>query len=135
MISGPSGPPVCTALTYTRRSLPSPLTPSPPQLRPENKRRVLIYGVGGLGHQAVQLAKHLGQTVFAVDIRPDARALALKLGAEKAFHPGELQDIFAQQPASGQRFAVDVVFDFVAGTQCECSPFLPRGVCLRCVDG
>lgn len=102
-----------------------PLTPSPPQLRPENKRRVLIYGVGGLGHQAVQLAKHLGQTVFAVDIRPGARALALKLGAEKAFHPGELQDIFAQQPASGQRFAVDVVFDFVAGTQCESNCLLP----------
>ncbi|KAH9858849.1 GroES-like protein [Lenzites betulinus] len=74
--------------------------------------RVLIYGVGGLGHQAVQLAKHLGATVFAVDIRPEARQLALSLGAEQAF---DLED-FTNVVNNGT-FSVDTVVDFVASAQ------------------
>ena len=75
--------------------------------------------MGGLGHQAVQLAKHYGATVFACDFKPAARELALRLGAERVFHPSELQDIFASQLPSPERFSVDVVFDFVQKTQCE----------------
>ncbi|KAL1945814.1 hypothetical protein VTO73DRAFT_1816 [Trametes versicolor] len=74
--------------------------------------RVLIYGAGGLGHQAVQLALHLGATVFAVDLRPEARQLALDLGAEQAF---DLEDLTA---ATGNgTFHVDKVIDFVASVQ------------------
>jgi 2-desacetyl-2-hydroxyethyl bacteriochlorophyllide A dehydrogenase len=43
---------------------------------------VAIFGVGGLGVSAIQLAKHLGAAkVFAVDINPAKLALAKHLGA------------------------------------------------------
>lgn len=43
---------------------------------------VVIVGVGGLGHLAVQYAKAMGLHVAAVDIGDDKLALAQKLGAE-----------------------------------------------------
>lgn len=43
---------------------------------------VVISGVGGLGHVAVQYAKAMGLHVAAVDIGPEKMALASKLGAE-----------------------------------------------------
>lgn len=44
--------------------------------------RVAIFGIGGLGVSAVQLARAFGALeVFAVDIRPSKLALAAKLGA------------------------------------------------------
>jgi len=44
--------------------------------------RVAIFGVGGLGQSAVQLAKTFGALdVFAVDINPDKLALAAQYGA------------------------------------------------------
>ena len=42
---------------------------------------VVISGVGGLGHMAVQYAKAMGLNVAAVDIADDKLALARKLGA------------------------------------------------------
>ncbi|MEY2521249.1 MAG: hypothetical protein QOF24_3008 [Verrucomicrobiota bacterium] len=43
---------------------------------------VAVFGVGGLGISAVQLAKHLGAAqVFAVDINPGKLALAERFGA------------------------------------------------------
>ena len=43
---------------------------------------VVISGVGGLGHVAVQYAKAMGLHVAAIDIGPEKLALARKLGAE-----------------------------------------------------
>ena len=43
---------------------------------------VLISGVGGLGHVAIQYAKAMGLHVAAVDLGPEKMALARKLGAE-----------------------------------------------------
>ena len=43
---------------------------------------VVISGVGGLGHVAVQYAKAMGLHVAAVDIGPEKMQLARKLGAE-----------------------------------------------------
>ncbi|KAI0648696.1 GroES-like protein [Trametes meyenii] len=83
-------------------------------LRPGSDKRVLIYGVGGLGHQALQIAKHYGATVFAVDYKRAARELALRLGAERALTLSELMS----ETAAGT-FTVDVVVDFVANGQCE----------------
>lgn len=42
---------------------------------------MLIYSVGELGDQAAQLALNLGAAVFLVDLRPEARQLALDLSA------------------------------------------------------
>lgn len=43
---------------------------------------VLVSGIGGLGHMAVQYAKAIGMHVAAADIFPDKIALAEKLGAD-----------------------------------------------------
>jgi propanol-preferring alcohol dehydrogenase len=43
---------------------------------------VVISGIGGLGHLAVQYAKAMGMHVAAVDIADDKLALARRLGAE-----------------------------------------------------
>jgi len=45
---------------------------------------VVISGVGGLGHVAIQYAKAMGLHVAAVDLGPEKMALARKLGAEIA---------------------------------------------------
>ncbi|MFC4993370.1 alcohol dehydrogenase AdhP [Rubritalea tangerina] len=47
---------------------------------------VVISGIGGLGHLAVQYAKAMGMHVVAVDIADDKLALAEKLGAEKTIN-------------------------------------------------
>jgi propanol-preferring alcohol dehydrogenase len=43
---------------------------------------VAVWGVGGLGHYAVQIAKALGARVVAVDLEPEKLALARQLGAD-----------------------------------------------------
>jgi propanol-preferring alcohol dehydrogenase len=47
---------------------------------------VVISGVGGLGHMAVQYARAMGLRVIAVDVAEDKLALATKLGAEAAIN-------------------------------------------------
>ncbi|EPQ56714.1 GroES-like protein [Gloeophyllum trabeum ATCC 11539] len=81
-------------------------------LRPRSDLKVLIIGIGGLGHQAVQLCKHYGATVYACDYKPAARQLALELGATKAFDLAELTDA-----TTTKKLTVDIVFDFVATSQ------------------
>ncbi|KAJ7611414.1 hypothetical protein DFH06DRAFT_1016065 [Mycena polygramma] len=74
--------------------------------------KVLIFGIGGLGHLAVQFAKHLGATVYVCDFKPDARKLALDLGADAAF---DLIDL-TNKTATGN-FTVDATINFVANNQ------------------
>ncbi|KAG5725543.1 hypothetical protein E4T56_gene20982, partial [Termitomyces sp. T112] len=69
---------------------------------------ILVCGVGGLGHQAVSIATHLNATVYACDSKPEARKLALRLGATEAYSPEEL----ANKIEEG--LTVDVAIDFVA---------------------
>ncbi|KAI0695869.1 N-benzyl-3-pyrrolidinol dehydrogenase [Cerioporus squamosus] len=85
------------------------------ELRPGTTKRVLIYGVGGLGHQAVQLAKSYGATVYACDFKPEARELALSLGAEQVFDHAELTAATAD--TAENPFTVDVAIDFVVDAQ------------------
>ena len=44
---------------------------------------VAIYGIGGLGHVALQYAKAMGFNVIAVDIQDEKLELATQLGADK----------------------------------------------------
>lgn len=47
-------------------------------------QRVTVFGVGGLGHLAIQVAKAKGAIVSAVDVREDKLALARECGADWA---------------------------------------------------
>ncbi|KAJ7359852.1 hypothetical protein DFH08DRAFT_686208, partial [Mycena albidolilacea] len=73
--------------------------------------KVLIFGAGGVGHLALQYAKHFGATVYVCDFKPAARKLALELGATEAFDLIELTN----RTTAG--FAVDTTIDFVANDQ------------------
>jgi alcohol dehydrogenase, propanol-preferring len=50
---------------------------------------VAIFGVGGLGHLAVQYAKIAGATVIAVDLTADKLAMAKELGADYTVNASE----------------------------------------------
>lgn len=71
---------------------------------------VLVIGCGGLGSNAIQIAKHaLGAAVVvATDIREDSLALARKIGADYAVPPAELKTL---RDAKG--LTIDVVVDVV----------------------
>jgi alcohol dehydrogenase, propanol-preferring len=45
--------------------------------------RVAIYGIGGLGHMALQYARLRGAIVTAIDVEDEKLALATKLGADE----------------------------------------------------
>ena len=45
-------------------------------------QRIAIFGIGGLGHLAIQLAKARGAEVIAVDVSDDKLALARECGAD-----------------------------------------------------
>lgn len=44
-------------------------------------QRLAIFGIGGLGHLAVQIAKHMGADITAIDVSDEKLALAKSLGA------------------------------------------------------
>lgn len=46
------------------------------------RQRLVVFGVGGLGHLAVQIAKCFGAQVIAVDIADDKLKFARRLGAD-----------------------------------------------------
>lgn len=56
------------------------------QAKPQRGQRLAVFGVGGLGHLAIQIAMHLGLEVSAVDVADDKLALAKSLGAANAFN-------------------------------------------------
>lgn len=49
-------------------------------------QRVAVFGVGGLGHLAIQIVKARGAVAIAVDIAEDKLALARELGADHAIN-------------------------------------------------
>ncbi|HKP11794.1 MAG TPA: alcohol dehydrogenase AdhP [Blastocatellia bacterium] len=48
----------------------------------EPGQRLAVFGVGGLGHLAVQIARHFGAQVIAVDVSEEKLNLARSFGAE-----------------------------------------------------
>lgn len=62
---------------------------------------VVISGVGGLGHMAVQYARAMGMRVVAVDIADDKLELATKLGAEFTVNAKETDPAEAVQEYTG----------------------------------
>ena len=56
------------------------------QAKPQRGQRLAVFGVGGLGHLAIQVAAHLGLEVSAIDVADEKLALARSLGAANAFN-------------------------------------------------
>ncbi|MFD1694896.1 zinc-dependent alcohol dehydrogenase [Roseibium aestuarii] len=62
---------------------------------------VVIVGIGGLGHMAVQYAKAMGRHVIAVDISDAKLKLAKDLGADATFNAAELDPAAEVQKLGG----------------------------------
>lgn len=62
---------------------------------------VVISGIGGLGHMAVQYAKAMGLHVAAVDVSPEKLALAKSLGADVTVNARDGDPAAAVQKATG----------------------------------
>lgn len=69
-------------------------------------QKVAIFGVGGLGHLAVQIAKAWGAEVIALDLDPAKLDLARQLGADQALDAGSADDIKALRKQGGVHVAV-----------------------------
>ena len=58
--------------------------------------RLAVFGCGGVGLSAVMIGAALGAEVIAIDIREDALARALELGAERAVHFRDAAEVTAE---------------------------------------
>lgn len=77
-------------------------------------QKVLVHGgSGGVGHVAVQLAKHFGAAVFATEGDDKRLALVEELGATAINYKTETVEQYVGQHTDGAGF--DVVFDTVGG--------------------
>jgi len=70
---GPAAPVLCAGVTVYKGLKETEVGPG---------EWVVISGIGGLGHMAIQYAKAMGMLVAAVDIYPSKLALARELGAD-----------------------------------------------------
>lgn len=70
---------------------------------------VAIYGIGGLGHIALQYAKAMGYNVVAVDIHKEKLDLAKELGADLTVNGSETDPVQAiQEQVGGVHGAISV---------------------------
>ena len=77
---------------------------------------IVIIGVGGLGHMAVQIAKvTTSATIIAIDSRSEALELATSLGANYAFKVGDEIQSKVKDLTGGR--GAEVVLDFVGNQQ------------------
>ncbi|MGE5358377.1 MAG: alcohol dehydrogenase AdhP [Bacteroidales bacterium] len=74
---GPAAPVLCAGVTVYKGLKQTEVKPG---------EWVVVSGIGGLGHMAVQYAKAMGMRVAAVDVHDDKLELAKSLGAELAFN-------------------------------------------------
>lgn len=74
LIAAQAAPLFCAGVTVYRAIKKAEIAPG---------QRVAIFGIGGLGHLAVQIAKAFGAEVIAVDITDEKLELARSLGADR----------------------------------------------------
>ena len=61
---------------------------------PQKNKKIAIYGIGGVGHMAIQFAKVEGCEVTGISRKQNHLDVARKLGAQKIFQFTESQDEF-----------------------------------------
>ena len=92
-----------------------------PKVNPQSW--VVVFGVGGLGHLAVQIAKATTSgRVVAVDVRPEALELAVQMGADETYLMGGAGSNPSEQIVDDIRaltggIGADLVLDFVGNDQ------------------
>jgi propanol-preferring alcohol dehydrogenase len=91
--------------------------------RPSNL--VAIFGIGGLGHLALQYAKITGAAVVAVDLVDEKLKLARKLGADYTVNGAKEDPVEAIKKLGGADAAISVAVSPKAFEQAFCS--LRRG--------
>lgn len=69
-------------------------------------QRVAVFGVGGLGHLAVQIAKAWGAQVIGMDVDPAKLELARRFGADQTFNAASAEDVKALRKQGGVHVAV-----------------------------
>jgi alcohol dehydrogenase, propanol-preferring len=69
-------------------------------------QRVAVFGVGGLGHLAVQIAKAMGAEVIGLDVSKEKLTLATELGAARVLDAGDPDALKALAKAGGVHVAV-----------------------------
>lgn len=69
-------------------------------------QRVAVFGVGGLGHLAVQIARALGAEVIGIDVSKDKLDLATELGAASTVDANDREGLKAVAKAGGVHVAV-----------------------------
>jgi propanol-preferring alcohol dehydrogenase len=92
---------------------------------------VAVFGIGGLGHLAVQYARIMGGTVIAIDIEDDKLDLATKLGVEHTVNAAKVDPVQAIQKLGGADVALVLAASAKVFEQAFAS--LRRGGRLICV--
>jgi propanol-preferring alcohol dehydrogenase len=93
--------------------------------------RVAVFGIGGLGHLAVQYARLVGAEVIAVDISDEKLELAKELGADHVINAKKVDPVQAIADLGGADVAVALAVTPTAFEQAFAS--LRRGGRLVCV--
>jgi propanol-preferring alcohol dehydrogenase len=69
-------------------------------------QRVAVFGIGGLGHLAVQLARAIGAEVFALDVSEEKLVFARELGAHHALNAADPDALKSIRKRGGVHAAV-----------------------------
>lgn len=72
----------------------------------EPTERVAVFGIGGLGHLAVQYARIVGGTVIAVDVDDDKLEMAHELGADHVVNAATVDPVVAIEELGGADVAI-----------------------------
>ena len=68
--------------------------------------RVVVFGIGGLGHLAIQYARIFGAFVTAVDVTEEKLELARRLGADSTVNAQEVDPVEAIEKLGGADVAI-----------------------------
>jgi alcohol dehydrogenase, propanol-preferring len=74
------------------------------RIRPSE--RVAVFGIGGLGHLAVQYARLVGAEVIAVDVTKEKLQLAIELGADHVVNAAQTDPVEAIAALGGADVAI-----------------------------